>query len=58
LYIGTSAYPTGVDVKADMIYLYCEMFYNSFQVITVVGDLSFYSNETKQNALCNIDIDK
>ena len=36
LYIVTSAYPTGVDVKADMIYLYCEMFYNSFQVITLV----------------------
>lgn len=31
LYIVASAYPSGVDVQADMIYLYCEMFYNSFQ---------------------------
>lgn len=31
-YICTAAYPRGLNSKADMYYLYWEMFYNSFQV--------------------------
>ncbi|XP_060563911.1 secretin receptor-like [Ruditapes philippinarum] len=45
LYIGTSAYPTGVDVKADMIYLYCEMFYNSFQGFLLAVLFCFLNEE-------------
>ena len=32
IYIVSAAYPHGLSVQADIIYLYCEMFYNSFQV--------------------------
>lgn len=32
IYIGFAAYPQGLSVQADIIYLYCEMFYNSIQV--------------------------
>jgi len=31
-YIVTAAYPIGLDYQADIIYLYWDMFYNSFQV--------------------------
>ncbi|KAL4222626.1 hypothetical protein ACF0H5_018667 [Mactra antiquata] len=30
-YIISIAFPHGISMKADIIYLYCEMFYNSFQ---------------------------
>ena len=42
-YIVTSAYPLGLNLKADMVYLYWDMFYNSFQV-------RFYPSQ----AACNI----
>ncbi|KAL4222851.1 Parathyroid hormone/parathyroid hormone-related peptide receptor [Mactra antiquata] len=50
LYIGTSAYPPGVDIRADMIYLYCEMFYNSFQGI-LLAVLFCFLNEEVHNEL-------
>lgn len=35
----TLVYPAGQSVKADIIYLYGEMFYNSFQVIKQITPL-------------------
>ncbi|XP_053374704.1 secretin receptor-like [Mercenaria mercenaria] len=49
IYIAFSAYPTGVvSMEADIIYLYCEMFYNSFQGF-VLALLFCFLNEEVQN---------
>ncbi|XP_045169612.2 gastric inhibitory polypeptide receptor-like isoform X2 [Mercenaria mercenaria] len=51
IYIAFSAYPSGVvGMEADIIYLYCEMFYNSFQGF-VLALLFCFLNEEVHNEI-------
>ncbi|XP_052804549.1 parathyroid hormone/parathyroid hormone-related peptide receptor-like [Mya arenaria] len=45
LYIVTLAYPVGIDIRADMIYLYWDMFYNSFQGFLLAVLFCFLNEE-------------
>ncbi|XP_060580807.1 secretin receptor-like [Ruditapes philippinarum] len=51
VYIAFNAYPVGVfSMEADFMYLYCEMFYNSFQGF-VLALLFCFLNEEVQNEI-------
>ncbi|KAL4222355.1 hypothetical protein ACF0H5_018394 [Mactra antiquata] len=45
LYICAAVYPTGINMQADMIYLYFEMFYNSFQGLLLAILFCFLNEE-------------
>lgn len=50
IYIVSAAYPHGLNVQADIVYLYCEMFYNSFQGL-VLAILFCFLNEEVHNEI-------
>ncbi|KAL4222386.1 hypothetical protein ACF0H5_018425 [Mactra antiquata] len=45
IYIAFTMYPDGISMQADIIYLYCEMFYNSFQGLLLALLFCFLNEE-------------